>query len=594
MKPAAKPALAPWLAFLALALFTFFGPATARAADYGMSLYFERFTLIDAVSYRWTLFNTPHTLRYTNFGTATGPWQIEPINGRDVIQLQTWNTFRSYKGTGDYRRSAEVFPVGATDYVLVARKVVPTPYVAPPAGIPDMSFFVQQEIWIEGEGSEGLTHHASGLPRGVDCDSSTGLISGFAERVGTYKVRRWTQRGKVKSEVLVSTFTVTPLPTALVGRYEALLRDADSQPFAHLSVTVAGNGTYSARLLRPGRAASALKSRFGYVSLPVDLSGNPAPSRIHGVSTPDFPGLSLSLRYDETGAFRVLSDEQRPDGSVSSRSHPGVRLAEFTASRPAPWGKRNYTLALRVDNPPASAPAGAGAATVSAAVNGVITIKGKTADGATITGAFNPTDAAAFRPFLLPAGQAGAYLAGDLKLRASSGSYYAGAADADLRWRKPALPKATYPSGFGPLRVVPRLAPWTRPTAPALAASLGVSPAVSLDLVVTAPGVSNLGGNALGLPASLLLDSKGRLTGAGADASRFSAKLDLASGLVTGHVLGGTPESPATARKHSFQAVLFQSAALTSSATLAEGYVLLPSAPAAQARSAYFRLLYVP
>lgn len=594
MKSTAKPVLVPWLAVLVLALLPLLARTTARAADYGMSLYFERFTLIDSISYRWTLFNTHHTLRYTGFGTATGPEQIEPINGRDVIQLQTWNTFRAYKGTGDYRRSAEVFPVGAAEYVLVARKVVPTPYVSPPRDLPDMGFFVQQDIWIEGEGSEGLTYHASGLPRGVSCIPSTGLITGFAERVGTYKVRRWTQRGKVRSEVRVSTLTVTPLPTALVGRYEALLRGADAEPFAHVSVAVAGNGTYSARLIRPGRPASALKSRFGYVPLPVDLNGNPAPSRIHGVSTPDFPGLFMSFNYDETGAFRVLTDEQLSDGSFGSRSHPGVRLAEFTAARPAPWGRRNYTLALRVDGAPASAPAGAGPATVSAAVTGVITIKGKTADGATITGAFNPTDAAAFRPFLLPAGQAGAYLAGDLKLRASSGSYYAGAADADLRWRKPALPKATYPSGFGPLRVVPRLAPWTRPTASILSASLGVSSAVSLDLVVTAPGVSNLGGNALGLPVNLLLDSKGRLVGEGADASRFSAKLDLGTGLVTGHVLGGTPDSPATARKHPFQAVLFQSAASPSPATLAEGYVLLPSAPTAQARSAYFRLLYVP
>ena len=601
MKTTSKPALASWLALFAAVLLPLLGRATARAGNSDVALYVERFALFDATSYKWTVFGATHTLRYTGFGTAEGPWEIEPINGRDVVQLQAWNALRAFPGgTGDYRRSAEVFPVGPTDYVLVARKAVPTPYVPPPEALPDLGFLVQEEIWIEGAEADGLTFHASGLPRGVSCDASTGEIYGFPEKAGTYSVRRWAQRGKVRSEVVLSTLTITPLPPALTGRYEALLRNSSSEPFAHVSLEVAATGAYSGRLLRPGRPALSLKGRFEYMLFGFDLNFNPVAPRLHGLESIEIPGQDqpLWLRYDHTGAFLVEStEESRTTDQVTTIHflyHPGVKLATFTAAQPAPWGGKTYVLALRAEGAPASAPAGAGALSVTAAATGVLTFKGKAADGATVTGAFGPTTDARFRPFLLPTGQPGAYLAGDLRLRPSAGLYYAGASDADLRWRKPALANATYPSGFGPLRVTPRLAPWTRPTAAGLAASLGLGAPASLDLVVTAPGVSNLGGNALGLPVGLLIDAKGRVVGEGADASRVSARLDLATGLLTGHVLGGTPESPATARKHSFQAVLFQSQAPAAPATLAEGFALVPSAPATQARSAHFRLLYVP
>lgn len=594
MKTNAKPMPFPWLAVLAAILLPLLGQATTRAADLGVGTYIERFELINETTYRWTLFGASYNLRYTGFGTAQGPWQIEPISGRDVIQLQVWNTLRSANGTGDYRRSADVFPVGPTDYVLVARKVVPTPFVPPPEAMPDMTSFVQEEIQFEGYGVEGLTYHASGLPRGVTCDASTGEIYGFPERVGTYAVRRWAQRGKVKSEVMSSTLTVTPLPPSFTGRYETLLRTSGGEPFAHFSCDVSANGTYSARLLRPGLPALPIKSRLGFMRLEIDLRNKPIPPKLHGLDYFESSDLYLAFRYDESGTFRVETDEQASDGSVHSLYNYGVKLAAFSAAQPAPWGKRNYTLALRSENAPASAPAGVGAVSVSAAVTGVLTFKGKTADGATITGAFSPTSDASFRPFLLPAGQSGAYLAGDLKLRASSGSYYAGASDANLSWRKPALANTAYPSGFGPLRVVPRLAPWVKPSASGLAASLGLGAPSSLDLVVTAPGISNLASNPLALPAGLILDSKGRLVGEGADASRVSAKLDLSTGLLTGYVLGGTPENPTAPRKHPFQAVLFQPPAPNTPTTLAEGFALLPSTPSASVRSVDFRALYVP
>jgi hypothetical protein len=599
MKTAAKLPSLSWLAVLAVAFLSVFAPSSARALDLGVSTYIERFSMVSSTTYRWTVFGVSHNLRYTSFGTAQGPWEIEPINGLDVIQLQVWNALRSANGTGDYRRSAEVFPVGPTDYVLVARKVVPTPYVPPPDAVPDMGVVVMERIDIEGPWIDGLTYHASGLPRGVSCDRATGDIFGYPEKTGIYTVRRWNQRGKAKSEVRSSTLTVSPLPPALTGRYEALLRLDDSEPLAHVSLQVAANGAYSGRLLRVGRAARPFKGWFGYEMRSVDVQYNPAAPRLQGTAEFDttlrhVSDLSLSFRYDATGGFQVDSAYKVKEDLIAFLFNPGVKLADFTAAQPAPWGGKTYVLALRAEGAPASAPAGAGAVSVSAAASGALTFRGKTADGATVTGAFGPTADARFRPFLLPAGQPGAYLAGDLRLRPSAGLYYAGAADADLRWRKPALANATYPSGFGPLRVTPRLTPWTRPTAAALAASLGLGAPASLDLVITAPGVSNLGGNPLGLPVGLLLDTKGRLLGDGADASRFSTKLDLKTGIVTGHILGGTPESPATARKHTFRAVLFQSAALASPATVAEGFALVPSAPAAQARSAYFRLLYVP
>ena len=597
--PAAARGPFAWLAVLAFVLLPLIGSSRARAADLGVSLYIERFSMVNNTTYRWTVFGVSYNLRYTSFGTAEGPWEIEPINGLDVIQLSIWNTLRSANGTGDYRRSAEVFPVGPTNYVLVARKVVPTPYVPPPEPLPDMALVVMEWVDIEGQWIDGLTYHASGLPRGVSCDPAHGGIRGYPERPGTYVVRRCNPGGKATSVVVFSTFTDTPLPPALPGRYEALLRLNDSEPFAHVSLQVAANGAYSGRLLRVGRAARSFKGWFAYEIRSVDLQHNPAAPRLQGTADIDttlthVSDLSLTFRYDSTGGFQVDSAYLVNEGLVTFLFDPGVKLAAFTAAQPAPWGGKTYTLALRAENAPASAPAGAGAVSVSAAASGVLTFKGKTADGATITGAFSPTSDARFRPFLLPAGQAGAYLAGDLKLRASAGSYYAGASDADLRWRKPALPNAAYPSGFGPLRVVPRLTPWTPPSASGLAASLGLGASASLDLVVTAPGVSNLGGNSLGLPVGLLFNAKGSLVGEGMDAPRVSAKIDLRTGLVTGHVLGGTPEAPATPRKHTFQAVLFQPETPSTPAALAEGFVLLPSAPAPLARSASFRLLYVP
>lgn len=362
-----------------------------------------------------------------------------------------------------------------------------------------------------------VTYYASGLPSGLSIDKTTGAITGRINAPpGTYTISYWSvvTVGKVKTKSVVSTYTIVvqAFPMAMTGNYEGLLLNT-GVPVGKVELSVLGSGVFSGKL-----------SYGGVVTI---LRGTLV---LDSATAPTLGTRTLTLKGGLTLVTNVHSDSTMTatlsnGGLIGAvQVGDGVKLGSYTNLTPT-LATMLYTLAL-VD--PSSGPEGSGYASARVLRAGQLTITGKLADGAPLTGStwIDSSTDGEFRPFLMPYKKSAGYVAGWLPLAPRGAGYYhvPSGGGGVFSWFKPANAKdKAYPGGFGPVALTALMEPWVVPDKSGyLLGSLGLVPADPLEignftlLLDQTGGVSNQGGNPQALPTLMNMSAS----------SKFSVRLE--------------------------------------------------------------------
>ena len=304
----------------------------------------------------------------------------------------------------------------------------------------------------EGTEAAGTTYYASGLPKGLTIDRTTGVISGrLPSTAKAYAITFWTQVNGVRGATATRVLVVEPLDSKFVGTNDVLLLDADGLPGGKLSVKVAGTASYTGTLIyRDGRSYSFK----GVLSVLFDEDGE---STAYGEQSPikrkaPLSALQIGLFFDADG--RLSASVTEGDDIDPIAEGEAIRVFTFTKSAPAPWqGTRAVNLTdissetFFLD--------GAGSGTLKVANTGVLSVSLKGADGAKITGSASSSIASEYRLYSRPySKKPEGYFAGSIKFsdEATPALVEFPADDNDLTWFRPAG-LAPYGEGFGPLKI---------------------------------------------------------------------------------------------------------------------------------------------
>lgn len=201
--------------------------------------------------------------------------------------------------------------------------------------------------------------------------------------------------------------------------------------------------------------------------------------------------INFTLTLGKNGSI-VVSGEDISPGEISTKFFVAgsFKFAQFTGkgdSVPAWLG--NYTIAFANPSPSgATIPAGAGYASATVLSNGTLTYKGKTADGALITGTASPTAIGDYSLFTIPKGYAsGGYLSTVINL------VELGTQGEPAVWTKAANAKdKLYPAAFSTtLDVI--VQEWFVPAKKAypLAGTFGFAASKNFDVVFSGEGLSD-------------------------------------------------------------------------------------------------------
>jgi len=439
----------------------------------------------------------------------------------------------------------------------------------------------------------GLTYYATGLPAGLTINPATGQINGtITAKPGTYTATYWSQNGTLKSAPQTVTFKVIAFPVPMVASYETLLTDADSVPVGKLELTVTATGAFTGRLTCADVQSYALR---GQLTLNADYSIGIATLSIPRPAQPASP-FSLVLNFFNNTSFASELDRLDPNVAPvfvgSSVYTDSVTVPPAKATGAAWLG--TYTLAL--GNPEnldsstldsAVTPAGIGYASAKIATNGLMSLKGKTADGTPFTASlassygsdYGTGYLATYRAYIKPYKAPNGYLAGWIYMVPRGDStndnpvYHAfPTPSSDFYWFKPAnSADKNYREGFDPVGLTISVEPWKST----------VSLAGTYPLAISQAGLDNSGGNSDHLPTALALSSTYATTLAApsdlANPSGWSVKINPATGVFTGSFnVRRTVNSQTVTLKVPVEGVVQQLLAPASATPFAQGFFLLP------------------
>jgi hypothetical protein len=291
---------------------------------------------------------------------------------------------------------------------------------------------------------------ASGLPKGLLLNSSTGLISGRAVVSGTYNVQVTARNAAGTSPIWVGSLIVQALPAGSVGSFQAQVdRDAsiNDDLGGRLELTTTTIGSCSGKLTL-GRNTYNFTGK-----LDTTYASDPEISLI--IPRSSLPDIELDLT--------LAADFQTLVGTVGTGG-PSVGLTGWrqvwnAATQPASNLAGYYSLGLDIqggDIGQPSIPQGTGYLTCTVSLDGKLTFTGKTSEGAGITSA----------TFLGPNGEALVFqtlyshtgsVLGTLTLTPDIGdSFNDNAFSGSLDWLRAPQPlsQRSYQSGFGPTIIV--------------------------------------------------------------------------------------------------------------------------------------------
>jgi cyclophilin family peptidyl-prolyl cis-trans isomerase len=416
-----------------------------------------------------------------------------------------------------------------------------------------------ENITLPSLSNPGATFSATGLPAGLRIDATSGLITGVTNaKRGLYKVTV-TARVGTNSVIRVYYLEVVGLSGFNAGSFEALLSPAtpNTPPVAKITLTLTENALFTGTLITTTEVkplafkGAVTRSASGALTLiaPVSIARPGAPTGrayvVTDLTVSPAGVLSLKLKTRATAKAVELTE-------IAATTN-GIHLNEFSATRPAPWANRTYSLALTdpAALPGASTalfPAGSSYAVGTLDSSAKLTFTGKTADGVSFTASLPAGPDGSYLLFNRPyEAAAGSYLAGRLRLSATPPStrYSLALSDrSEVYWAKPALVNSTnYRSGFGPLDLTARLEPIAFSSGNALGLKdSSISNGGEIDLLLSGQSVNNESPNPRGLPLRLFVNyNNTEIRSAGLlanpvvpDPSNFSAVLSLSNGVFNG------------------------------------------------------------
>jgi hypothetical protein len=302
------------------------------------------------------------------------------------------------------------------------------------------------------ESVAGTTYYASGLPKGLTMDRTTGVISGrLPSVVKGYAITYWSQNKGVRSASTTRILLVEALEAKFIGASEALLVDGDGLPAGKLTVKVAGTADYTGTLVYRDGATYSFK---GVLSVVFDEDGV---STAFGEQAPikrkaPLTTLDIGLFFDIDGALSTSVTEGDDVAPVAAGD--AIRVFNFTKAAPAPW-QGSYKVGLLDVSDTPYYPDTAGSGTLTVANTGVLSVALVGKDGAKITGSVSGSVASDYRLYIRPyAKKPLGYFAGAIRFsdEATPSEVDFPMIGNDLTWLRPAG-LAPITNGFGPLKI---------------------------------------------------------------------------------------------------------------------------------------------
>lgn len=281
------------------------------------------------------------------------------------------------------------------------------------------------------------TFTATGLPGGITCNASTGLISGHATVSGLFNVQIKASNSAGSSTLITAPLVVKALSPNVIGSFTGIIgRDsaANGNLGARLTLTTTITGTYTAKITR---GATTFSTPVSYLAASA-------------------PQINVTL------AGQLLSLTLDPVSNLVSGTHgtatvDGWRSIWSTTANPASSRAGYYSLGIDLadnsDIGQTSIPQGSGYASFVVASAGTLTVAGKTSDGSAISSA----------GFIGPNGEIAVYtsLYGNLGSvhgimalsEDGTGSFADNTVAGSLTWSKPLTTARAYKPAFGPINL---------------------------------------------------------------------------------------------------------------------------------------------
>jgi hypothetical protein len=344
-----------------------------------------------------------------------------------------------------------------------------------------------------------------------------------AQSVGDYQVIVANKYGTATSAVAALTLVADPF-TSLSGPYYGLFAESPARFESSGSVTLmlTSLGKFTAHILNAGGS-------YGFSGL-FNVDGSWSGTVPRG---PGLEPLAARIQLDLTnGTQRVAGQFSTGTWSAPLQADRAV----YSAANPCPY-RGNYTMLFVGASDGSAGPGGDGYATVSVAVNGLVSARGLLSDGTAVVSASAGISQYGQWPLYLPLYGGHGSLAGWIQFGASPSNSFAGPAT----WFRTGASSTLYPNGFtNALSIIGSTFSNGTSKRPVLAATNFLA-------------ILNGGGLAFPLSAAVTLGSNGRLTpGTGAIPG-----LALHVNPLTG-VLAGVFKDPATGRTREIKGAVFQ------------------------------------
>jgi hypothetical protein len=364
--------------------------------------------------------------------------------------------------------------------------------LAPPNAVITQQYFYQIPEAAPTTNRKATSFSVTGLPPGLKCDASTGLISGrpTATKTGGYAltIKATNLKG---SDTKTATLTVIGMPPPALGTFTGYIprSSLNDNLGGRIDLTTTASGACSGSITLGGQPRRPFKNQL------IQSYGNSdalLTAHVAGVKMPDGTPLFVTI------------DLNVPAGSAQlTLTHPDGTQLLIPAWR-NPWSKTSPATAfatpyaLRLDGGTgAGAPEGFGFCTFTVASAGTVRLAGKLPDGSALIGSTFVGAGGEVMVFQLLYGKKGS-LVGSFTLTPQS-PVTDNSAAGTLDWMKPAQPVTSkdtiYKAGFGPLGVAVDGGAYVAPPAGQRVLDLPaeVSPATNAKLAFTLGGLDVAG-----------------------------------------------------------------------------------------------------
>ena len=350
-------------------------------------------------------------------------------------------------------------------------------------------------------GYQGTYRLAGRLPAGLTFNSLTRIIEGkLAATAKTSTVNIQFLDGTTVTRSIPLTIPVLPFPAALTGTWQALIYNEEGVPQGMLTTTLSSPGTWTASLDLAG--ATALRSARGTFDLkPAEENVNLS---LRFAATTTLPQLDLALD--------IFGSSSLCEGDSSFGKIKGFRLAkagEFPA----------VTTTMTIlfdhgDHDGFAIPAGYGFATGSITPTGTIALTGQLGDSQPLRTSMRLGATGQAILWIKPHKNRASKLGGVISLHDTGVIPLTNASlnESELWWhRVPDATELSYPAGFAPISVRPRVQRHIVPlNATGLSQILGLANQAYTDVDFSGAGLAMLENN-LSFPSLLTMDSAYKL-----------------------------------------------------------------------------------